>query len=163
MQMARRKGTRGTGAAPTVFWNQTAMERAFCISVFYRNNDSATVARCKFREHRNLRRPRTSRTEESIDVVQESVRENLTQSIRKHSKALKINVTANFKERLNFSNEMVNGFTLFNNVLFSDEAHFHINDHVNRQNCRYCSSENPRHKHQRPLHSTKVTVWVRLG
>ncbi|GBP11578.1 hypothetical protein EVAR_77722_1 [Eumeta japonica] len=90
-------------------------------------------------------RPRTSRTEENIDLVRESVRENPTQSIRKRSRALnlpgstlqrilrknkkfhpyEIQFVQKLKDtdatiRLNFANEIMNRFTLFNNVLFSD-------------------------------------------
>lgn len=219
----RKNGARGTGEA--VFRNSVAMERftgadrAFCVREFYCNNNSATVARRKFREHHNLRnfndtpsiqtiknwvtkfeesgstldkkrsgRPRTSRTEENIDVVKQSIRENPTQSTRKRSSALnlsrtslqrilkkdlllhpyKIQLVQELKDtdpmhRLNFANEMFDRFTSFNNVLFSDEAHFHINGHVNKQNCRYWSCENPNRKHERPLHSPKVTVWAAMS
>jgi len=44
-------------------------------------------------------------------------------------------------------------------VMMSDEAHFHLNGFVNKQNCRFWAAENPRELHQRPLHSSKVTVW----
>jgi hypothetical protein len=43
--------------------------------------------------------------------------------------------------------------------MMSDEAHFHLDGSVNKQNCRYWAAENPRQLHQRPLHSPKVTVW----
>ncbi|CAK1579832.1 unnamed protein product [Parnassius mnemosyne] len=197
----------------------TGADRAFCVREFYRNNDSATIARRKFREYQNLRnfkdipsvqtiknwiikfeesgstldkqrsgRPRTSRTEENIDVVKHSIRENPTQSTRKRSSALnlprtslqrilkkdlhlhpyKIQLVQELKDtdtihRLNFANEMLNRFTSFNNVFFSDEAHFHINGHVNKQNYRYWSCENPNRKHQKPLHSPKVTVWAAMS
>ncbi|KAJ8959187.1 hypothetical protein NQ318_022448 [Aromia moschata] len=46
------------------------------------------------------------------------------------------------------------------NVIFSDEATFISNGHVNRQNCRCCATENPRwmmeYHTQRPK---KVNVW----
>ena len=48
-------------------------------------------------------------------------------------------------------------------LIMSDEAHFQLNDTVNKQNFRYWASENPRELHQRPLHSAKVTVWCGLG
>lgn len=48
-----------------------------------------------------------------------------------------------FIHRLNFANEILNFFTSFNNVLFFDEAHFHINGHAKKQNCRYWSCKNP--------------------
>ena len=44
-------------------------------------------------------------------------------------------------------------------IMMSDEAHFHLNGTVNKQNCRYWASENPRALHQRTLHSPNVTVW----
>lgn len=162
------------GEAPAVFRNSVAMERftgadrAFCLGAFHRNNDSATIARRKFREYPKLRtfndyttvqtiknwvqkfedtgstlvkqrsgRPRT-RTEEIIDIVQESVRKNPTQSIRKHSSALtmprstlprilkkdkkfhtyKIQLVQELKatdptNRLNFVNEMMNNLSSF--------------------------------------------------
>lgn len=34
---------------------------------------------------------------------------------------------------------------------------------MNRQNCRYWSDTNPKLKHQKPLHSPKVTVWAALS
>ena len=47
-------------------------------------------------------------------------------------------------------------------LIMSDEAHFHVNGTVNKQNFRYWASENPRELHQPPLHSPKVTVWCGL-
>jgi len=51
-----------------------------------------------------------------------------------------------------------------NMVLFmSDEAHFHLNGYVNKQNCRYWSPVNPQQLHEEPLHTPKVTVWCAIG
>ena len=47
-------------------------------------------------------------------------------------------------------------------LIMSDEAHFHLNGTVNKQNFQYRASENPRELHQQPLHSPKVTVWFGL-
>ena len=41
----------------------------------------------------------------------------------------------------------------------SDEAHFHLTGLVNKHNCRYWSDRHPRELAQKPLHSSKVTVW----
>ncbi|GFQ83857.1 uncharacterized protein TNCT_405821 [Trichonephila clavata] len=38
----------------------------------------------------------------------------------------------------------------------SDEAHFDLNDYVNKQNCRFWGSENPRATHQHQLHPSSV-------
>lgn len=114
-----------------------------------------------------------------------SVRENPSLSIRKrgqelnikksslqvilkkdlHLTAYKIQLVQELKDsdhesRLNFATEMLERFNSFDNILFSDEANFHLNGHVNKQNCRYWSKENPKTKHQRPLHSPKVIVWA---
>jgi len=45
----------------------------------------------------------------------------------------------------------------------SDEAQFHLNGTVNKQNCRYWSPDNPHNIHQRPLHSDRVTVWCAVA
>ena len=47
-------------------------------------------------------------------------------------------------------------------VLMSDEAHFHLNGAVNKQNCRYWAAENPREIHQKPLHSPKAVSYTHL-
>ena len=45
-------------------------------------------------------------------------------------------------------------------ILKSDEAHFHLNGSVNKQNFRYWSTINPRQVHEHPLHCDRVTVWA---
>lgn len=49
------------------------------------------------------------------------------------------------------------------NVLFSDEAHFHIEGYVNKQNMRYWNPSNPRERHQKSLHCSKTTVWCAIS
>mgnify|MGYP003623301927 CR=1 FL=1 len=48
-------------------------------------------------------------------------------------------------------------------IFMSDEAHFHLNGFVNRQNFRYWAHDNPRELHERPLHSPRVTVWCAMS
>ena len=38
-------------------------------------------------------------------------------------------------------------------IIFSDEAHFHLNGLVNRQNCHILGNENPREFQEKPIHS----------
>lgn len=45
------------------------------------------------------------------------------------------------------------------NILWTDEAHFHLQNAVNTQNCRIWATENPNISQPLPLHSPKVTVW----
>ncbi|GFW27925.1 hypothetical protein TNCV_768051 [Trichonephila clavipes] len=45
-------------------------------------------------------------------------------------------------------------------ILFSDEAHFWLNDYVNKQNCRIWSEANPQVYVETPLHPEKLTVLL---
>ncbi|GFU63886.1 uncharacterized protein TNCV_2313921 [Trichonephila clavipes] len=44
------------------------------------------------------------------------------------------------------------------NILWTDEAHFHLDGSVNTHTCRIWESDNPHSTLQVPLHSPKVTV-----
>lgn len=197
----------------------TGAQRAFCVRVYYANNNSVTIARRKYRAHFHLRdiseapsansirkwikmfeetgstvriinagRPKSVRTPETIRRVSESIKENPRQSTRKrsqvlnvkrttlrrilhrdlHLKAYKIQLTQELKPndancRLNFANVMLERFNNFFNIIFSDEANFHVNGHVNKQNSRFWSETNPQQMHQKPLHSPKVVVWAAIS
>ncbi|KAK9888535.1 hypothetical protein WA026_000781 [Henosepilachna vigintioctopunctata] len=133
-------------------------------------------------------RPRTARTPGNIQSVADSVSRQPRLSVRKrgsqlglsratihrimrsdlHLKAYKIQIVQalhdnDYELRLNFVNVMLERFNNFNNIFFSDEAHFHLDGYVNRQNCRFWGETNPHTLHQRPLHSPKVTVWVAMS
>jgi hypothetical protein len=47
-------------------------------------------------------------------------------------------------------------------IMFSDEAHFEVHGGVNNQNFRYWSDSNSNWYREAPLHSDRLTVWVRL-
>jgi hypothetical protein len=72
-----------------------------------------------------------------------------------------------YDKRMSFSRwflEQVNRDQSFVDTLItSDEAHFHLNGFVNRQNCRYWCDHNPEEIVQVPLHPTRVTVWCALS
>lgn len=136
-------------------------------------------------------RPKTSRTPLNINRVQRAITRNPRRSIRKHAQALnlsrasihrilkqdlhfhpyKIQLTQYVKDtdylrRKNFAEAMMTNFWNdggLEGIIFSDEAHFHLNGDVNKQNARYWAPENPRERHQRPLHSPKVTVWCGMS
>ncbi|GBM79190.1 hypothetical protein AVEN_209519-1 [Araneus ventricosus] len=68
------------------------------------------------------------------------------------------------RQRFDFANEIL---TMIDNegfdvgcIWFTDEAHFHLNGFVNKQNWRFWGSENPHLCEEKPLHSPKVTDWV---
>lgn len=48
-----------------------------------------------------------------------------------------------FEKRLNFAIEMMERFTSLNNIIFSDEAHLHLDGVANKQNFNNWSDENP--------------------
>lgn len=133
-------------------------------------------------------RPRSTRTEETINEVRTSVQRDPGLSTRKRSAELALSRTSlrrilakdlklhpykiqlvqelkpdDLNLRRVFVETMLERFRSFNNILFSDEAHFHLNGHVNKQNCRYWAAANPRSKHQKPLHSPKVTAWAAIS
>ncbi|GFV27615.1 transposable element tc3 transposase [Trichonephila clavipes] len=45
------------------------------------------------------------------------------------------------------------------NILWTDEAHFHLDGSVNTHNCRIWETDNPHSILRVPLHSPKVTAW----
>lgn len=68
--------------------------------------------------------------------------------------------------RENYARTMLERFRTartFGNILYSDEAHFHIDGYVNKQNMRYWHPSNPRERHQKRLHSPKTTVWCAIS
>ena len=66
--------------------------------------------------------------------------------------------------RLVFCDEMStileNDATFLDQLVFTDEANFHLNGAVNRHNCRYWATENPNFIISEPLHSPHTTVWA---
>uniref|UniRef100_A0AC34FPT4 DUF4817 domain-containing protein n=1 Tax=Panagrolaimus sp. ES5 TaxID=591445 RepID=A0AC34FPT4_9BILA len=48
-------------------------------------------------------------------------------------------------------------------IWWSDEANFHVNGAVNKQDFRYWSPTNPIFHAEKPLHSPKVTVWAAIS
>jgi hypothetical protein len=133
-------------------------------------------------------RPRLSRSAENIERVQQSVNEAPETSCRRRSAQLEMSRTslrrilkkdlqlypykvqlvqelkpADLRQRLNFAvkfQELArNEINFIENLIMSDEAHFHLNGFVNKQNCRFWGSENPRAIHQRQLHPIRCTVW----
>lgn len=48
-------------------------------------------------------------------------------------------------------------------IMFSDEAHYHLDGGVNRLNHRYWSPENPNWVSEESLHSPRTTVWAAIG
>ena len=47
-------------------------------------------------------------------------------------------------------------------LMFSDEAHFHLDGAVNRHNHRYWAPKNPHWTLEKGLHSPRTTVWAAI-
>lgn len=132
-------------------------------------------------------RRRTVRTEEAVAAVQESIKDDSNQSIRRRSqqlglcpstlwkilrkdlglKAFKIQFVQELKPndhrmRCQFGEwaeaQIDIDFEFPFKILFSDEADFWLK----KQNCRIWSGENPQAFVETPLHPQKITVWCAL-
>ncbi|KAK3863613.1 hypothetical protein Pcinc_030639 [Petrolisthes cinctipes] len=121
-------------------------------------------------------RPRTVRTDEIREQVQESIEENPGTSVKtardftnfaaKGSQKLdlfpyKVQLVQQLKpkdyqQRLQYAvriQELARNYRNFTqNLMMTDEAHFHLNGFISKQNCRFWGSENPRSVHQQELH-----------
>ena len=132
-------------------------------------------------------RKRSIRTEDVIEKVALSVTDNLNTSTRKRASQLtisqsticrilkkdlklkpyKIQLTQQLlpndhHQRLEYSESFLRlceDVTFFENIIFSDEAHFQLTGHVNGHNSRIWIDENPREIQERPLNCPRVTVW----
>ena len=80
---------------------------------------------------------------------------------------LQAQTQANKTERYEFdqktSKRIENDPQLLDCLLFSDEAHFHLSGHVNRQNFRFWATEQPHEHSEKPQSVEKTTVWCALG
>ncbi|XP_023311192.1 uncharacterized protein LOC111692289 [Anoplophora glabripennis] len=136
-------------------------------------------------------RRRTVHTDDNIERVQESIREDGETSTRRRSTQLglsrgslqrilhtirmfpyKIQLVqelkpTDYQQRLDyaiyFRQKAEENHDFIHNLIMSDEAHFQLNGFVNRQNCRIWATENPRVVQQRQLHPLKCTVWCGIS
>lgn len=130
--------------------------------------------------------PRSVWTPENVDAVRRAVLDNPKLSVRQQALALGISrrslhrilhnelkfhpykmviaqelTETDFMQRREFCERMMTILAEDANtvIIMSDEAHFHLDGYVNKQNYEYWEAKNPRELHQGPLHSTKVTAW----
>ena len=81
----------------------------------------------------------------------------VTHALHERDYVNRVNFCQTFLRLINENQELVN------NLLMSGKAHFHLSGFVNKQNFRYWSATNPTKLHERPLHSSKVTVWCAIS
>jgi hypothetical protein len=66
-------------------------------------------------------------------------------------------------QRMTFAEWAQNNEVSFNNVWFSDEAHFHLDGVFNKQTVWFWPSENPCVIHEKVHHASRITVWVAIS
>lgn len=136
--------------------------------------------------------PISVRTPAKIDTLRDRLEESPRKSSRRLSQEVRISKTSVLRilhkdlhlfpykiqilqiqtdrkkqERLAFcqdiSRKIEDNPGLLDLIFFSDEAHFHLSGHVNRQNMRYWAEEQPHEHIEPPLSREKVTVWCAIG
>ncbi|GFV80336.1 uncharacterized protein TNCV_4957391 [Trichonephila clavipes] len=160
-------------------------DRALLVMLFYQNDNSAIVDLRKFRTLKGLRKgPLTAKnlrlmvtkfeetgslnvrsgrgknpvSVEAIEKVALQVEEDKSSnvlastSVRRVAEALDL-PRSTFLARLEVDPEWPW------NILWTDEAHFHLDGSVNTHSCRIWETDNPHSTLRVPLHSPKVTVW----
>ena len=101
-------------------------------------------------------------------ISQSSVRQILHKDLGFHPYKMMIVQTLNkgdYQQRSAFAQLMLEIIEEHKDmiIMMSDEAHFHLNGSVNKQNFQYWAPQNSHEVHERPLHSPKVTVWCVIG
>jgi hypothetical protein len=67
------------------------------------------------------------------------------------------------EQRVNFTTSARNEEGVLHNTWFSEEAHFHIDGVVNKQNVRFWATEHPHQFHERDSYGNKITVWAGIS
>jgi hypothetical protein len=137
-------------------------------------------------------RIKTGRSTDNIDIIRQAVAKSPKRSVRRLSAEnrvprssvhrilrrdlkkypYKIQIkqkikTADRRARQEFCNwiskEIDQKSSFLNNIWFSDEAHFHLSGHVNKQNMRFWGTQNPHEIEEKPLHVEKCTAWCAIS
>ena len=137
-------------------------------------------------------RPKTARNGANFSIIEEAFFESPQKSVRRASSETSISKTSVQRilkfdldlypykiqimqslslndqvERLDFCEwalgKLQENADCFSNVWFSDECHFQLSGHVNKQNMRFWASEQPHEYTERPLHVDRVTVWCAIS
>jgi transposase len=133
---------------------------------------------------------KTARTPDNIERVREALTRSPRRSARRHARELNLSresvrtilkkdlafhpykmcivqqlKATDYEQREDFAVRMQVLLEEHENsiIIMSDEAHFHLNGEVNKQNFRYWSTDNPCNIHEKPLHTERVTVWCAIG
>ena len=154
---------------------------------FWVHNFRSTASATKKKQSGSAR---TVRTPENVEAVRNAVEQSPRRSAVRHAQALRLSDTTvwrilhqdlnfhlyklmlvqelnqqDFGRRTTFAETLLQMFEEDPElvILTSNEAHFHLNGSVNKQNFRYWSTINPRQVHEHPLHCDRVTVWAAVA
>uniref|UniRef100_A0A2H1V0U8 SFRICE_030809 n=1 Tax=Spodoptera frugiperda TaxID=7108 RepID=A0A2H1V0U8_SPOFR len=165
----------------------TGEQRAFAIEAYFKANDFCAIARRRFCSRYNIRRLRDASSEDLIKLwvrrfratssaannprpaPSRSLRDNPRQSVRKRAAALRLPKTIVdeiLKKDLKFHPfkiQIVQALKPNDNIL--RKSFYETMLQRFRTNGCYWSpkGQNPRLKHQQPLHSPTVSVWCALS
>ncbi|GBM46850.1 hypothetical protein AVEN_271170-1 [Araneus ventricosus] len=118
------------------------------------------------------RSPRTSirKAAQKVGIKLESARQIVVADLQLFPYKIQIHQRLSqrsVEQRLEFANtivEMIDNDQFDVNMLWcSDEAHFHLDGYVNRQNWRVWGTENPHFAIEKSLYPRRVTVWCALS
>lgn len=118
------------------------------------------------------RSPRKSirRAAQQVGIKRESLRKIIVNELKLFPYKVQVHQPlseAAMEQRLEFANDVVgridNNTIDVTKVWFSDEAHFHLDGYVNKQNWRIWGSEHPHFAIDRSLHPLRVTVWCAMS
>ncbi|CAH2092603.1 unnamed protein product [Euphydryas editha] len=135
----------------------TGAQRAFSVRGYYANNNSVILAWRMYRSHFGLRDISEAPSAKSIRkwITMFTATGSTVRIINDGSPEVSVDAKGYWPcYRIGKTKSA---------TINSDEANFHVNGHVNKQNCRFWSETNPRLKHQNPLHSPKVVVWTAIS
>lgn len=167
----------------TIFGHHNAPSRNTVVNLINKFESTGSVVDAK-----RSGRPRSGRSDENIAMTAVSVDDDPTTSIRHRGQELgisssslqlvlakdlhlhpyKVQLTQKLKpadhaQRRTFSDWVLEHHQVDHDfaekIIFSDEAHFHLNGYVNKQNCRIWGTENPRALQELPMHPQRCTVW----
>ena len=112
----------------------------------------------------------TCRCSQQLDISERTLRRVLKADLKLFPYKIQVRQALNAVDRQSrlvmcewFNKRLEHDPQWINQVWFSDEAHFHLNGVVNRQNFRYWGTEKPEEIAERLLHSPKCTAWCAIS
>lgn len=153
-------------------WHKALMETGSVQNVKRKRSRSAHSAENSDRVEEHFSENPNSSTRRAVNALGISRRtiQRILKDLKWHPYKIQIvqKITDEDKEnRLEFAQDEIERISInpnhLPNLLFSDEAHFHLDGGVNRHNHRYWAAENPHWFVEESLHSPRTTVWAAIG